>query len=381
MFASNTFIPLIAPTRADFVGLVAPTSQHLQSNCNRAGINNASLVRTRIGILANDEDDCGSPDSLLGIGNDNPSSSCGQTVTSVGSFGGCGSSATTNMFAFVFVRRNATQATSCADHLAAGHTVSGVYSVDFDGIGSQPPERVFCDMDTTHDGGGWTMVMKFNSGVSSPVPDANALVTSPSGSNAGEPRFMTPLMAGAHYLSEAAATSWNAAMKVASVRAVAYATSGLPVDSQNDQGVAKELVNLHFKGIGTDKTSWFAASNLDTTAKNGPVGTPWTDLQVAPFVGNFFSVLGENVNPNAVRRFFINKNYGGCPADVGWFAIVGDDPGGSVFCPWDGYPAGSGYSNNAAPRIVFANQATAINWQSAKAPQFGIADTFAVFVK
>ncbi len=64
----------------------------LQANCNREGFNNfvqAPWASVRIGIIANEQNDCGTPDSRLGIGMGG--SVCGLDPTSsVGNGAGCG---------------------------------------------------------------------------------------------------------------------------------------------------------------------------------------------------------------------------------------------------------------------------------------------------
>jgi len=60
----------------------------LQANCNREGFNaNHFYARVRIGIIANQENDCGSPDSRLGFGgrgsacSQDNNNTCGNTAT------------------------------------------------------------------------------------------------------------------------------------------------------------------------------------------------------------------------------------------------------------------------------------------------------------
>ena len=62
------FIP-IAKTRQEWLNLVA--NAVVQPNCNKGGINNFfrdPFFRVRIGMVANEQADCNSPDSFVGIG-------------------------------------------------------------------------------------------------------------------------------------------------------------------------------------------------------------------------------------------------------------------------------------------------------------------------
>ncbi len=62
------------------------TGSSLQTNCNREGFNNAP--RTRIGIFSNQENDCNTPDSYIGIGNLNGGCS-GVLEARVGNMASC----------------------------------------------------------------------------------------------------------------------------------------------------------------------------------------------------------------------------------------------------------------------------------------------------
>jgi hypothetical protein len=96
--------------RAAWRGLMASPS--LQPNCNREGFNvqadapAAVWARARIGIISNQEGDCGSPDSRIGIGT--AGDACGQDTTiSVGNAAFCSADAgdrNTRGFGYVFVR-------------------------------------------------------------------------------------------------------------------------------------------------------------------------------------------------------------------------------------------------------------------------------------
>ncbi len=87
LFSPNT-LKLFNVGRAAWKALINNSS--LQPNCNREAINNdvPGYVRTRIGILGNNENDCGSPDSYIGIGN--AGAPCGpQPERPVGNIAGC----------------------------------------------------------------------------------------------------------------------------------------------------------------------------------------------------------------------------------------------------------------------------------------------------
>ncbi|EDM76985.1 hypothetical protein PPSIR1_13265 [Plesiocystis pacifica SIR-1] len=87
------------------------TDSSLQQNCVREGLNArndaATNARARIGIIANDQNNCNTPNSWLGVGGAN-SSSCGlATDGTAGNFAGCqADNGDQNLYAFalVFVR-------------------------------------------------------------------------------------------------------------------------------------------------------------------------------------------------------------------------------------------------------------------------------------
>eukprot|EP00795_Rhopilema_esculentum_P004415 gene4415-20645_t len=63
-------------SRQAWKDLVPEISEPLQINCNRQGFNikdDRNQFQIRIGILGNNEDDCGSIDSAIGVGTNSPS--------------------------------------------------------------------------------------------------------------------------------------------------------------------------------------------------------------------------------------------------------------------------------------------------------------------
>merc|ERR1719167_1465090 len=79
LMKDNVYHPLSLGRKA-WKSLI-PGESSLQRNCNREGFNvrddnNKAKARVRIGIIANQENNCASPDSRIGIGGDG--SYCGQ---------------------------------------------------------------------------------------------------------------------------------------------------------------------------------------------------------------------------------------------------------------------------------------------------------------
>jgi hypothetical protein len=148
----------------------------IQNNCNMEGFNvwetdrNDWEGRVRIGIIGNDEDNCLSSDSILGVGGAGYScrGSVANSYVSVGSstLALCNISySDVPAFASVWVRETLASATptraSCQAHLGAGEMSSGTYWVDPDGSGGVPAVEVYCDQ--IQSGGGWMLVGKSGS--------------------------------------------------------------------------------------------------------------------------------------------------------------------------------------------------------------------------
>ncbi|XP_052073521.1 uncharacterized protein LOC127711490 [Mytilus californianus] len=70
-----------------------------------------------------------------------------------------------------------------------------------------------------------------------------------------------------------------------------------------------QVVWMTFNAQNTDNLNWFSKKNFYQSS--------FTDLSPCSKT-NYFSAIGQTIN---ARRFFINKNYGGCANDNGWFCI------------------------------------------------------------
>ncbi len=168
-------------TKPTWKGLVANSS--MQDNCNREGVNvtsvpfNAAYARVRVGILGNNENDCGTPDSRLGLGGD--VAPCGPAGTnSVGNVAGCiADNGDTNLtsFGWLFVR-----CTGGADTLGDGIDQNCDYTdgVDGDGDGEASLASGGPDCDDANQGATFA-----NGRCSLPATCLDILQATPSASN------------------------------------------------------------------------------------------------------------------------------------------------------------------------------------------------------
>lgn len=180
LFANGGYVPT-SIGRAGWKQLVDDSS--LQYHCNREGFNvpnpNIPGAVIRLGIVGNNEDECNSPDSYIGIGRQ-AGPLCAASVANyhtAGNYNYCAGSDNggrgIKTYAALFVR-NAEVAgdftslaaeASCKAHLDHGHSKSGKYLVKAvagdAGADAGPPVAVYCDMTTQ--GGGWTLGFVTNS--------------------------------------------------------------------------------------------------------------------------------------------------------------------------------------------------------------------------
>ena len=99
LFNAGTFNTSVS--RGTWLGLVPGSA--LQDNCNAEGINIAPGgsfdARTRIGIVANEQPNCSSPNSRIGIGGGDP-----PAAGNIARWNGIGGDRNISSFAYVFVR-------------------------------------------------------------------------------------------------------------------------------------------------------------------------------------------------------------------------------------------------------------------------------------
>jgi hypothetical protein len=226
---------------------------------------------------------------------------------------------------------------SCAAILRAFPGIaSGAYTIDPDGSGAGAPFRVYCDMST--DGGGWTMVYKLSSGIDG-EPSALWLGGATNDTNDA---LLTPIIATAHYASRLLG-QWNTpTFPVTQARVALY-----------EGGV--EVAFLRFNAAGSDRSNWFRLATLQAST--------WSDI--AAQGQNFFQIQGAG---NYGRHWFVNRTYGGCPADSGWLVVNGTS---ERTCDW---------STRVAPvALMYARGTTFTNWNTYAT--VGLAEVMAVYAR
>ncbi|XP_061193477.1 uncharacterized protein LOC133201704 [Saccostrea echinata] len=118
-------------------------------------------------------------------------------------------------------------------------------------------------------------------------------------------------------------------------------------------GLGKTLAFLEFDGSGSNKEDWFSKSRL--------LHSSWSDLKSSSHT-NFFSMNGHNADLK--RHFFINKQYGECPNDIGWLVVIDRIP----VCPWE--------NKGDYPLFLYSKSLTASNWNH----DTGSADVMNVYI-
>ncbi|XP_021349778.1 uncharacterized protein LOC110448070 [Mizuhopecten yessoensis] len=114
-----------------------------------------------------------------------------------------------------------------------------------------------------------------------------------------------------------------------------------PVQLELNRGGSR-VVYVRFDGRGSTFTNWFGIDKL--------IDSGWSTMSKSRTF-NYFSIHGT-----AERRFFINQNYGSCPVDAGWMAVIDTT---SVYgpCEWD-------IKTKKRPAFLFAPTEDVTQWQN-----------------
>jgi hypothetical protein len=170
---------------AGWLHLGGPSSA-LQPLCReglnlRRNINGVSVVHARLGVFGNNEDDCRTPDSMIGLGlglscTDGSVVAAGSIANGRGTPTVCAPQ-TLTVYGRLRDETHLSPAADCAAHLRLGRTRSGLYRLD-DGVVAR------CEQEA--DGGGWTRIHNFDVLAGDPCPAGLSAVTVAHGPKACE---------------------------------------------------------------------------------------------------------------------------------------------------------------------------------------------------
>ncbi|XP_056014673.1 uncharacterized protein LOC130052772 [Ostrea edulis] len=119
-------------------------------------------------------------------------------------------------------------------------------------------------------------------------------------------------------------------------------------------GQGKTLAYLEFDGSGSSFINWFSKSRL--------LHSSWYDLKPNSRT-NFFSIAEHHAHVK--RHFYINRNYGGCPNDAGWFVVIDKKD----VCRWA--------NKGVFPLFMYSKGSGLTNWN--RSP--GFADVMNVYIQ
>ncbi|XP_011414076.3 uncharacterized protein [Magallana gigas] len=119
----------------------------------------------------------------------------------------------------------------------------------------------------------------------------------------------------------------------------------------------KTVAFIEFDGRNSNYLNWFHNSRI--------LKSSWNDMHKSQTY-NFFSIDKES---RYYRHFFINKNYGGCPRDLGWLAVK-DSANFRGACGWD--------KHNSYPQFLYGRNGKVTRWNDMK---FGKAEDLNIYIQ
>ncbi|XP_060593739.1 uncharacterized protein LOC132748194 [Ruditapes philippinarum] len=122
----------------------------------------------------------------------------------------------------------------------------------------------------------------------------------------------------------------------------------------------KEVAYVIFNGVDSNIHNWFDRKRV--------IDSSWADL-TSKSVFNYFSIAGHFLNTLHDRRFYINRNYGGCPNDRGHLIVINSAVPAPI-CLFDSQPS--------YPTFIYSKYNSVDFFQRR---MFGIADFMVVSIK
>ncbi|XP_033122895.1 uncharacterized protein LOC117121719 [Anneissia japonica] len=207
-----------------------------------------------------------------------------------------------------------------------------------DAESSQADDEIYHE---DEDGFQWTLVMKATAGISQrSVYDT---WVNEGGLNEMDPNAQVLDTSFAGHYKNSIVDNWNI-LQVRTVKVALYTSE-------------EEVMFLTFDADGSNAENWFSQDRI--------LDSSFSDLKSGIFF-NFFSISGHS-RADLHRRWFINKSYGGCNNDRGWFVVVdGRGP-----CAWEN-------SAGDSPQFLYAPKRTHHRWQIGSSQS---ADIFAIFIE
>lgn len=128
----------------------------------------------------------------------------------------------------------------------------------------------------------------------------------------------------------------------------------------------QKVKSMNFNAAGTTANNFFGAANLTASS--------YFDLSTS-FTGNYFSIDGDT---GWGRNFFVNRNYGGCGPDAGWWIAMDGNGGSNGIKPCGWEAAGANAKGSTTRGFLYSSGSGASNWNSTTS--VGAADSMAIFL-